>query len=440
MLQFCDWYLHMHGQAQYCSLQLLRFGCQILCGQTCSLCQRFGHSASEAACRSCATAGHGCGWSGPPMLRFIPQPYPNSWQYEKVQQQAAAAAAAAAAATGTGSAAPSASAAASAAAAAAAAAAASAVVAKPAEPHYEPYESLFQEPYPCSWQAPSQIIKPWYKEHKTDQPTAAQLADLAARCAPTSAEDVARWFEEKRASNYQKEQEKQRREASAAAAAAEAAAARQANPDIDNSKECAEFLRTLPLQQLGIEGASQLTPAQLCKKDHLVRLLRQAGLSADGYKKDLIKRVVDNKASIWAAVGDTRQRQIHSFFRRQQQAPAAPGAAAAAAAAVAGQLPAPLAAPQLQQVVAQQAHLLAQQSQWAAAQTWQQQHALQQQALQAQLQMAAALAPNSILLPAPVLLPQPMVTPAQLELLQQQMLQSRLLSMGAGMLVMDGWM
>ena len=252
MLQFADWYLHTHGQARYCSLQLVRFGCQLLHGQACSLCQTFGHSKEEAACSSCAAAGQGCGWTGPPTTRFIPQPYPNSWRFEHIQQQAETAAAAAAAAAGVGSssaasATVAAAAAAAAAANAAAAAAAGEAAAKPAEPHYEPYETLFVEPYPRDWRAPSQIIKPWYKANKTDQPTAQQLADLAEKCAPTSPEDVERWFEEKRAKNYQKEQDKQAKAAAAAAAAADADAARQLNPDLDSVKHCAEFMRTLPL-------------------------------------------------------------------------------------------------------------------------------------------------------------------------------------------------
>jgi hypothetical protein len=57
-----------------------------------------------------------------------------------------------------------------------------------------------------------------------------------------------------------------------------------AKPAVDNLGLCAELLRTLPLQQLGVEGASDLSQAQLCVKKDPQLVLQHASLSADGEK------------------------------------------------------------------------------------------------------------------------------------------------------------
>jgi hypothetical protein len=82
MFQYAAWFLRTHGKVRYCSVQLLRFGCQLQHGTPCEVCQGYGHQQQTPGCAACDAAGHGCGWSGPPMLQFLPQPYPNNWRYK----------------------------------------------------------------------------------------------------------------------------------------------------------------------------------------------------------------------------------------------------------------------------------------------------------------------------------------------------------------------
>jgi hypothetical protein len=296
MLRYASWFLQTHGQAQYCSLQILRFGCQELWGSTCELCQSFGHRVAVEGCSECAAKRQGCGWDGLPMLQFIPQPYPNSWRYRQVCSDPSYQTAVAA---GT---APD--------------------VQQPAELHYEPLATIWQEPYPDRWLAPSQVLNSWYKQHKDDNPPAPVIAALAQQCAPTSAEDVKRWFEEKQAHNFQREQREQEQQAAAAAAAQAAAAARQANPAgvaaAEAKQACEAFLKTLP-GHLRLEAGAN---GQLCMKANLQSVLQLARLASDGPVVELTKRVVENKAAIWAAAEALRAQQqllLGSVVTRAQQ-------------------------------------------------------------------------------------------------------------------------